>query len=464
MHAAVFDFGTWGSDNTLAADPRSPALQPCPEQSNDKLHQPMALELPLPLTEAVVAKALAELSQGAATALESCLECYRSKRMSSADLLSFASSTSIHSASLAAVFKAQDADAQDMGEAAGADDMAELMSLLRSGPAPRHAPQPPTQQTKQQPVAGHSSIASIVSSKLDSEIVNINAAVAALNSASCPSIEPCARPQTAASSAAGRGPPQLNLTTVTPAHTAVAASTAAAAWSARTFSQFPALSPILEETPDRRVKWAPVIAATRIIIDDLATPKCGVVRKVPAVTLSCLQAVCDAANAGCVGRHPATTAVLGKAEETLERTESALSSADTPTARAAPAWEHCDADLSSAATVIIPAPVARGTLTLKASAGHAGSKRAECAIENRMLTLKIDSVVVVEMPLKNLAVGLQQGCDNMFTIATVHKNKIYDEICCFADVKAKRDEWISIFWGMGVVTFDSGARYKREKK
>jgi hypothetical protein len=40
----------------------------------------------------------------------------------------------------------------------------------------------------------------------------------------------------------------------------------------------------------------------------------------------------------------------------------------------------------------------------------------------------------------------------------------YDEICCFADVKAKRDEWISIFWGMGVVTFDSGARYKREKK
>jgi len=63
----------------------------------------MEVELPLPLTEAVVAKALAELSQGAATALESCLECYRSKRMSSADLLSFASSTSIHSASLAAV-------------------------------------------------------------------------------------------------------------------------------------------------------------------------------------------------------------------------------------------------------------------------------------------------------------------------------------------------------------------------
>ena len=113
------------------------------------------MELPLPLTEAVVAKALVELSQGAATALESCLECYRSKRMSSADLLSFARSSSIHSASLAAVFKAQDVDAQDMGEAAGADDIAELMLLLGSGPA---LPLPPQQQSKQQQlVAGRTS-------------------------------------------------------------------------------------------------------------------------------------------------------------------------------------------------------------------------------------------------------------------------------------------------------------------
>jgi hypothetical protein len=113
----------------------APALQPCPEEPSDKLYKPMEVELPLPLTEAVVAKALAELSQGAAAAIESCLECYRSKRMSSGDLLSFARSTSIHSPSLAAVFMAKDADAQDMGEAAGADDMAELMLLLGSGPA-----------------------------------------------------------------------------------------------------------------------------------------------------------------------------------------------------------------------------------------------------------------------------------------------------------------------------------------
>ena len=123
--------------------------------------------------------------------------------------------------------------------------------------------------------------------------------------------------------------------------------------------------------------------------------------------------------------------------EALERTESTLSLADTPTARAAPGWDRCDSDLSSASTVIIPAPVARGTLTLKASAVHAGSMRAECAIENSILTLKIDSVVVVEVQLKNLAVGLQQGRDNMF-MTTVHKNKIYDEIFCFADDQVKR--------------------------
>jgi len=462
MHAAVLDFGTWGYENTIAAGPLAPALQPWPEEPSAKLHKPMAVALPLPLTEAVVAKALAELSQGAAAALESCLECYRSKRMSSGDLLSFARSTSIHSPSLAAVFKAKDADAQDMGEAAGADDMAELMLLLGSGPAPRQAPrqpqQPPPQQTKQQqPVAGRTSLASVVS-KINSEIVILHAAVAALNSASCPSTEPCARPQTMASSAA-------NLDTITPAHTAVAASTAAAPWSTRTFSPLPALSPILEEACQRKVEWAPVIAATTIIIDDLATPKCGVVRSVPAVTLSCLQAVCDAANAGCVRLRPAPVAVPEKAHaEALERTESTLSLADTPTARAAPGWDRCDSDLSSASTVIIPAPVARGTLTLKASASHAGSMRSECTIENCTLTLKIDSVVVVEVPLKNLAVGLHQGRDNMFTIATVHKNKIYDEICSFADDQAKRDEWISIFRGMGVATFDSGARYKREKK
>merc|ERR1719329_460571 len=113
-----------------------------------KRHQPMQTELPLPLTEPVIAQALVELSQGTARAVQSCLECYRSKRMSAADLLSFTRSISVQSAILAVVFKAQDAqdaqNAQDqsMGEAAGADDMAELMALWGTAPAPAPAPQP----------------------------------------------------------------------------------------------------------------------------------------------------------------------------------------------------------------------------------------------------------------------------------------------------------------------------------
>jgi len=105
------------------------------EEPRAKRHQPMSMELPLPLTEPVVAKALTELSQGTARAVESCLDCYRGKRMSSSDLLSFVRSIAIHSASLAAVFKAQDAEKEVMGEAAGADDMAELMALWGSAPA-----------------------------------------------------------------------------------------------------------------------------------------------------------------------------------------------------------------------------------------------------------------------------------------------------------------------------------------
>lgn len=483
MHAAVLDFGTWGTEITLAAGPRGPALQPCSEEPCAKLHQPMAVELPLPLTVNVVAKALEELSQGAATAVESCLECYHNKSISSADLLSFARSMSIHSANFAAVFKAQDPDAQDMGEAAGADDMAQLMSLWGGGTALRTEPKQQRQQPPGLPprartefdklcgdclqaglssaappaaapplVAGRTSLASMVS-RIESEIVNLNPAVAAFNSK---------RPQTPADD-----------TGVAHSHWELAAS-----W---TFSPLPELTPILEETLEevnlssvRRVVWAPVIAATVIIIDDSRTPECGVVRTVPASTLSCLQAVCDAAHAGCARRRPAPIAVPGDAAgekqkrennaQALERTESALSAAATPIAHDAPAWERCESDLSSGATAFIDEPVARGTLTLKASASHARSMRAECFIEHRILTFNIDSGVVVEVPLENVGVGLRQGRDNMFMIATVHENKIYDEICCFADDQTKRDEWISIFRQMGVATFDWDRRSRSEKE
>jgi hypothetical protein len=199
------------------------------------------------------------------------------------------------------------------------------------------------------------------------------------------------------------------------------------------------------------------------------SPNCSVVRSLPAATLSCLRAVCNAANASIAA--PGAERIENKNREagdkpTFERTESALSSAGTPIARDAPDWDRCDSDLSSAATVI------RGRLTLKATTGHKGVS-AVCSVEHRMLTLSIaqrptwdasgagrqpaesNSPVLVEVPLEELAVGLKPGLANMFTIATIYENRMYDDdICCFAGDQAERDEWISIFRRMGVPVFD----------
>ena len=109
----------------------------------------------------------------------------------------------------------------------------------------------------------------------------------------------------------------------------------------------------------------------------------------------------------------------------------------------------------------------RASLMLKASVSHAGAMRAMCSLEHCKLTLSIDQrppgdasvqstqSVVVEVPLKELGVGLQQGLANMFTVVTVRDNKMAsDDICCFANNQAERDEWISAFWRMGVPVFD----------
>ena len=86
-----------------------------------------------------------------------------------------------------------------------------------------------------------------------------------------------------------------------------------------------------------------------------------------------------------------------------------------------------------------------------------------CSIEHRVLTLikasrdtcgdvsqHISPVMLAEVPLELLAVRLQRGRADMFTIATRHKNRLYDEIYCFADDQAERDEWIAVFRQMGV--------------
>ena len=148
---------------------------------------------------------------------------------------------------------------------------------------------------------------------------------------------------------------------------------------------------------------------------------------VPAATLSCLQAVCDAA----AGR---TFAVPGQVHEDQE-SES----------HDAPALERAK----------------RASLMIKASVGHTGAMRAMCSLEHCKLTLSNDQrlpqdeSVVVEVQLKELGVGLRQGLANMFTVVTVRDNKMAsDDICCFANNQAERDEWISAFRRMGVPVFD----------
>ena len=108
----------------------------------------------------------------------------------------------------------------------------------------------------------------------------------------------------------------------------------------------------------------------------------------------------------------------------------------------------------------------RGRLTLKASVDHSNAVRAVCSISGGVLSISIASskAVVAQVPVEELAVGLQTGHTQMFTVATLHKNRMHDEIYCFADGKVKRNQWIAVFRRMGVPVFDTseGAGNARE--
>ena len=112
---------------------------------------------------------------------------------------------------------------------------------------------------------------------------------------------------------------------------------------------------------------------------------------------------------------------------------------------------------------------AHGLLTIKASPNHSKALRAQCSVQHGELTLNIarasressgdssgssDTVVVATVPLEDLAVGLQRGRNDMFIIATRYKNKLYDDISCFADNQEKRNKWIAVLRRMGVPIFD----------
>jgi hypothetical protein len=97
-----------------------------------------------------------------------------------------------------------------------------------------------------------------------------------------------------------------------------------------------------------------------------------------------------------------------------------------------------------------------GRLTLKASVDHSKAVRAVCSISGGVLSIRIASskAVVAQVPVEELAVGLQTGHTQMFTVATFQKNRMHDEIYCFADDKVKFNQWIDVFRRMGVPVFD----------
>jgi hypothetical protein len=65
--------------------------------------------------------------------------------------------------------------------------------------------------------------------------------------------------------------------------------------------------------------------------------------------------------------------------------------------------------------------------------------------------------------MKDLAVGIQPGRENMFAVATLHKNRLFDKIYCFADDQAERDKWIAVFRRMGVHMFDLSETFDRRQ-
>ena len=98
-----------------------------------------------------------------------------------------------------------------------------------------------------------------------------------------------------------------------------------------------------------------------------------------------------------------------------------------------------------------------GRLTLKASVDHSNAVCAVCSISGGVLSISITSskAVVAQVPVEELAVGLQTGHTQMFTVATLHNNRLHDEIYCFAESKVKRNQWIAIFQRVGVPVFDT---------
>jgi hypothetical protein len=66
---------------------------------------------------------------------------------------------------------------------------------------------------------------------------------------------------------------------------------------------------------------------------------------------------------------------------------------------------------------------------------------------------------------RTLSVGLQQESVEVFTVATLPRNRMYDahdEIYCFVDNQVKRNKLIAVFRRMGVPIFDLSYGHAKE--
>ena len=106
---------------------------------------------------------------------------------------------------------------------------------------------------------------------------------------------------------------------------------------------------------------------------------------------------------------------------------------------------------------------AHGEFMLKGSPDAESAVRVVCSVLHGVLTLtdinsrSRESRVLAQVPLHDLAVGLQRGRSSMLTLATMYGEKMFDEIYCFADDPSKRNRWVAIFRRMGVPIFDVSA-------
>ena len=142
----------------------------------------------------------------------------------------------------------------------------------------------------------------------------------------------------------------------------------------------------------------------------------------------------------------------GPEDLTIARSASFLSKAETP--RSDSSNEHDEAPAQRKEWPVDRE--VRGRLTLRASADHSNAMRAVFSIRHGVLSIRLarSTVVVAAVPVQELAVGLRRGRTNMFTVATLHKDTMYDEIYCFAEDRIKRNKWIVVFRRMGVPVFD----------